>query len=46
MNFEFKKAQVSNRKLRLAILGPAGSGKTYTSLLLAKGIGQQHRTLK
>ena len=40
MNFEFKKAQVSNRKLRLAILGPAGSGKTYTSLLLAKGIGQ------
>lgn len=40
MSFEFKKAQVSNRKLRLAILGPAGSGKTYTSLLLAKGIGQ------
>lgn len=39
-NFEFKKAQVSNRRLRLAILGPAGSGKTYTSLLLAKGIGQ------
>ena len=40
MSFEFKKAQVSNRKLRLAILGPAGSGKTYTSLLLASGIGQ------
>ncbi len=35
----FRKAQRSNAKLRLAITGAAGSGKTYSSLLIAKGLG-------
>ena len=35
----FRKAQRSNAKLRLAITGPAGSGKTYGALLIALGIG-------
>lgn len=35
----FKKAQRKNAKLRLAIAGPTGSGKTFGALLLAKGIG-------
>ena len=35
----FRKALRTNALLRLAITGPAGSGKTYSSLLLAKGLG-------
>ena len=35
----FRKAQRKQAKLRLAITGPAGSGKTYSSLLLAFGLG-------
>jgi hypothetical protein len=36
---EIRKAQRVKSKLRLAIAGPAGSGKTMGSLKLAKGIG-------
>lgn len=35
----FKRAQRSESRLRLAICGPAGSGKTYSALLLAMGLG-------
>lgn len=34
----FVKAQRQQRKLRLALMGPTGSGKTYTALQLARGI--------
>lgn len=37
--FGFQKAEKSQSKLRLAIFGPAGSGKTYSALSMAKGIG-------
>ena len=36
---EFKKATRKNRKLKLFLQGPSGTGKTYSSLLIAKGIG-------
>ena len=35
----FRKAQRTQAKLRLAITGPAGSGKTYSALQLAFGLG-------
>lgn len=35
----FKKAERKQAKLRLAITGPSGAGKTYSALLVAKGIG-------
>lgn len=35
----FRKAQRTNAKLRLAITGTAGSGKTFSSILIAHGIG-------
>jgi DNA polymerase III delta prime subunit len=35
---KFKKATKTSRKLRLALYGPAGSGKTYTALGLARGL--------
>jgi hypothetical protein len=35
----FKRATKAAAKLRAAIFGPSGAGKTYTSLRLAKGIG-------
>ena len=35
----FTKATKSQARLRLALCGPAGSGKTYTALALAKGLG-------
>lgn len=35
----FVKAQKSQAKLRLALFGASGSGKTFTALRLAKGIG-------
>lgn len=34
----FKKATKTSRKLRLALFGPAGSGKTYSALGLARGL--------
>ncbi|MFC2998241.1 ATP-binding protein, partial [Acinetobacter sichuanensis] len=39
MSIFFKKAERKNAKLRLAIAGPTGAGKTFGALLLAKGIG-------
>ena len=35
---KFKKATKTSRKLRLALFGPAGSGKTYSALGLARGL--------
>ena len=35
----FRKVERKRAKLRLAICGVSGSGKTYTSLKIAKGIG-------
>jgi len=35
----FRKAERKKAKLRLGILGPAGSGKTYSALLIAQGLG-------
>src|SRR6187402_3403106 len=39
MAIQFTKAQRKNAKLRLAIAGPAGSGKTTAALKLATGLG-------
>ena len=36
---EFRKAERRKAKLRLALTGPAGSGKTYGALLIAFGLG-------
>ncbi|HPX82253.1 MAG TPA: ATP-binding protein [Syntrophales bacterium] len=36
---QFHKAERKKGKLRLAIAGPAGSGKTYSALLIALGLG-------
>lgn len=35
----FRKAERKKAKLRLGIVGPAGSGKTYGALLVAMGLG-------
>jgi hypothetical protein len=35
----FKRATKKNSKLRLGLIGPAGSGKTYTALTVAKHLG-------
>lgn len=35
----FKKATKSAARLRLGLIGPAGSGKTYTALRIAAGLG-------
>jgi hypothetical protein len=37
----FRKAERKKAKLRLAICGPAGSGKTYSALLIAQGLGER-----
>lgn len=37
----FKKAERKNAKMRLALSGPAGSGKTYSALLMAKEFGKK-----
>lgn len=37
----FRKATKAASKLRLALFGPAGSGKTYSALRIAKGLGQR-----
>ena len=36
---KFQKAQKKKSKLRLALTGPAGSGKTWGALQIAKGLG-------
>ena len=38
---EFKKAERKQSKLRLAMYGVSGSGKTFSSLLLAKSLGSK-----
>jgi len=38
MTIELKQAQRKQVKLRVGVSGPAGSGKTYSSLLLARGM--------
>ena len=38
INFNFKKATKAQSKLRLAFIGPAGSGKTYSSLRVASAL--------
>lgn len=35
----FKKATKTQARLRLAVSGPSGAGKTFTSLRIAKGLG-------
>lgn len=37
----FRKAQKSLSKARICLAGPAGSGKTYSALLLASGLGSK-----
>ncbi len=37
----FKKATRTQKKLRMALLGPPGAGKTRTALELAKGLGSK-----
>lgn len=39
MGFEFKKASKKSAWLRAALIGPAGSGKTYSALAVATGLG-------
>jgi len=41
MKFEFKKATRKKSKLRMLISGTSGSGKTYSSLLIASGMGKK-----
>ena len=37
----FKKAERKQARLRLALAGPCGSGKTYSALQMAKGLGEK-----
>lgn len=39
MTLTFKRATRSQARLRLGLIGPAGSGKTYTALRIAAGLG-------
>jgi hypothetical protein len=39
----FRKAERKKAKLRLALCGPAGSGKTYSALLIAQGLAPEGR---
>lgn len=39
MGLQFKKATKAQAKLRLAIFGPSGAGKTYSALRIATGLG-------
>ena len=39
MEISFRKATRKSAKLRLALIAPSGHGKTYGSLLIAKGLG-------
>lgn len=40
MNFEIKRATKAQSRARIALMGPAGSGKTFTGLELARHLGQ------
>ncbi|MEA4876810.1 MAG: AAA family ATPase [Aminobacterium sp.] len=37
----FRKAERRKAKLRMGLVGPAGSGKTYSSLIIAAGLGDK-----
>ena len=39
--FQFRKATRERAKARIALIGPAGSGKTYTALRIAAGLGSR-----
>lgn len=39
MAIQFRKATKEQAKLRAAVFGPSGAGKTFTSLRMAKGLG-------
>ena len=39
MTFTFKKATKSSARLRAALFGPSGAGKTFTALRIAAGLG-------
>jgi len=39
MKFEFKKASKKQSKLRCALFGPSGAGKTFSALAIAHGMG-------
>ena len=41
MSFQFNKAEKSQAKLRLALIGPSGSGKSYTAIGVALGLGKK-----
>lgn len=41
MNVAFKKAEKRQAKLRLALTGPSGAGKTYSALKIAAGMGKR-----
>lgn len=41
MGFEFRKATRTSARLRLALIGPAGTGKTYSALAIAGGLGKR-----
>lgn len=41
MTMQFQKATKKKAKLRLALVGPSGAGKTYTALAIAKGLGER-----
>lgn len=43
MVFQFQKARREKRKLRLAMFGPSGAGKTYSALRLATGLANGGR---
>jgi hypothetical protein len=38
MTFQIRKAERKQSKLRIGLSGPAGSGKTYSALLIARGL--------
>ncbi len=41
MGLAFKKAERKQIKLRLALIGPSGAGKTYSALLIASGMAKK-----
>src|SRR3972149_10917662 len=43
MMTKFSKADPKQAKLKIGLYGPAGSGKTFTTLLLAEGLAQREK---
>jgi type II secretory pathway predicted ATPase ExeA len=41
MGLAFKKAEKVQAKLRLALTGPSGAGKTFSALQIASGMGKR-----